>query len=118
MDRRLLREGLTPGDVVWVDFGSGVGREQQGRRPAVVVASRGYLGAVEALAIVVPVTTRDRGLPEHVELTGPTGLTRTSWAMSEQVLRISRERVVGDSGLVAPACLDAIRARIVHFVVD
>jgi len=45
-----------------------VGREQRGTRPAVVIASRGYLAAVPELAIVVPATTRDRDWAHHVRL--------------------------------------------------
>lgn len=76
---------LIRGSVAWADLSLTQGREQAGRRPVVVVASRGYLSTITALAIVLPVTTVDRGLPNHVPLRGSPGLGRPSWAMTEQV---------------------------------
>lgn len=100
---------FAPGDVVWASMAPVRGREQSGHRPAVVVASRAYLEVVDTLAIVVPVTTVDRGWPNHVLVTGRSGLDVASWAMTEQVRTISRRRVTRRSGLVDDACLRQIR---------
>lgn len=100
---------LFPGDVVWMEFGGGDGREQSGRRPAVVIASPEYLDLVDSLALVVPVSTRDRGWPNHVLLTGPTGLDRDSWALTEQPRTRTRDRIFGIAGRVDAACLAGIR---------
>lgn len=108
-------EAPRPGDVVWVRPEIAVGREQAGRRPAVVVASAGYLETVDALAIVVPITTVDRGWPNHVVVIGGE-LGRRSWAMSEQIRTISRERVVGRAGRVDQATLAALRGWIADFL--
>ncbi|SDQ35452.1 type II toxin-antitoxin system PemK/MazF family toxin [Quadrisphaera sp. DSM 44207] len=81
------------GSVLWASLDTGSGHEQAGRRPVVVVASNDYLETVTTLAIVVPVTTVDRGWPNHVPLRGPTGLRRPSWAMTEQPRTIDRARV-------------------------
>jgi mRNA interferase MazF len=92
---------LSPGNVVWVQFDPTVGREQHGTRPAVVVASRGYLAAVPELVIVVPATTRDRAWAHHVRLTGPRlRLPRPTWAMTEQPRTISHTRITGRAGSV------------------
>ncbi len=98
-----------PGDVAWADFGLGVGREQSGRRPVVVVAAPEYLGLVDSMSIVVPVTSRGRGWPNHVRLSGETGLSRPSWALTEQPRTISRDRVHRVVGWVDLPCLDDIR---------
>ncbi len=91
---------LVRGSVVWAEFSPTQGREQAGRRPALVVASRGYLEVATALAIVLPVTTTDRGWPNHVALRGATGLDRPSWAMTEQPRTVARERVSQAVGVV------------------
>ncbi|MGF6821756.1 mRNA interferase MazF [Microbacterium sp. ZKA21] len=52
---------LTPGTVLWICPDATVGHEQSGRRPAVVVAGARYLDVVESMAIIVPVTSTDRG---------------------------------------------------------
>ena len=88
------------GSVLWATLSPASGREQAGRRPVVVVSSDDYLEAVTTLAIVVPVTGVDRGWPNHIRLTGPTGLDSPSWAMTEQPRTIDRARVRTVAGQV------------------
>lgn len=106
-----------PGDIVWVVLDPTVGREQSGRRPAVVVSSRGHLSIADTLVIVVPVTSVDRGWSNHVLLRGDV-FDRESRAMTEQVRTISRERVVGLAGHVDAATLTDVRQWITDFVDD
>lgn len=102
---------MGPGDVVWVDLGDAVGREQRGRRPAVVVSSSDHLAAADALVSVVPCTSRDQGWINHIRLdvTGG-GLDHPTFALTEQVRTVARDRVVGTAGLVSPGCLAEIMA--------
>jgi len=98
--------GLVRGSVVWVDFSPTLSREQTGRRPALVVASTPYLETATTLAIVVPVTTIDRGWPNHIRLRGPSlGLDQPSYAMTEQPRTLDRARIVGSAGVVDAATL-------------
>jgi mRNA interferase MazF len=57
---------LAPGDIVWVAPDAAVGREQAGHRPAMVMAGTDYLQLIDSLAIVVPLTSVDRGWPNHI----------------------------------------------------
>jgi mRNA interferase MazF len=101
---------IRSGSVVWVSLDPTVGREQAGTRPAVVVASPGYLRAVQELAIVLPATTTDRDWPHHVKLSGPRlSLPHTTYAMTEQPRTVSRRRFTGSAGHVDEACLAALR---------
>jgi mRNA interferase MazF len=106
---------LAPGELVWVASDAVVGREQAGRRPAVVVSGVDYLDIVDPLAIVVPVTTVDRGWPNHVSIPGG-ALPEPSWAMTEQVRTVSRDRIVARAGRVDPATLAALRGWIRDFL--
>jgi mRNA interferase MazF len=106
---------LAPGDLVWVTPDAAVGREQAGRRPAVVVSGVDHLAVVDTLAIVVPVTTVDRGWPNHVAIRGGT-LPQDSWAMTAQLRTVSRERIVDRAGAVEAATLHAVRAWIRDFL--
>lgn len=108
---------LSPGDIVWVCLNPVVGREQSGRRPAVVVSSRGHLSIADTLVIVTPVTSVDRGWSNHI-LLRPDVLGRPSWAMTEQVRTISRERLVGHVGRVDAATLAEIRGWTTAFIDD
>lgn len=96
------------GDIVWIAPDPTVGREQSGRRPAIIVAGRRYLTTVETLAIVVPLTTVDRGWPNHITVRHP-ALPQVSWAMTEQVRTVSRERIAQRIGVVDSATLATIR---------
>jgi mRNA interferase MazF len=102
-------EMLVPGDVVWVKPEIVVGREQAGRRPALVVAGAGYVQTVDRLVLVVPITAVDRGWPNHIEVLG-TELQQRAWAMSEQIRTISRERLVGRAGRANDATLATVRS--------
>jgi mRNA interferase MazF len=94
---------LRPGAVIWVALSPVVGSEQHGHRPAVVVSSAGYLSSITpriGLVIVVPATTVEHGWRHHVPMTGPTGLDRSSWALTDQPRAVSTDRISRVSGRV------------------
>jgi mRNA interferase MazF len=99
---------LTAGQIVWSDLDPPVGRVQGGRRPCVVISSTDFSDVVEQMVILVPCTTRDRGWINHIELTGDTGLTATTYAITEQPRTVSMRRVVGLAGHVGNECLAEI----------
>lgn len=106
---------LAPGDLVWAELDPVVGREQAGRRPALVVAGRDYLSIVDTLAVVVPVTSIRRGWDNHVPIHGG-DLPQDSWAMTEQVRAVSRDRIVAKAGRTGPSTLTAVRGWISDFL--
>lgn len=90
---------LERGAVVWVDFDLTAGREQRGSRPGLVVSSADYLASVRDLVIVVPITSVDRAWPHHVPVVGErTGLSKSSFAMTEQPRTISTTRITRRTG--------------------
>ena len=102
---------LLPGTVVWVALSPVGGSEQQGHRPAVVVSSAGYLSSVTpriGLVIVIPATTVEHGWRHHVPMTGPTGLDRPSWALTDQPRTVSTERITRVVGRVDDITAGAI----------
>lgn len=107
---------LAPGVVAWASLDPVRGREQSGHRPALVIASDGYLEAVTTLVVVLPITTVDRGWPNHVPVDGSAGLDRESWIMTEQPRTLARERLTGVAGTVSPACLRAVRTWLGDFL--
>ena len=100
---------LEPGAITWATLDPIRGREQSGHRPVLVIASAGYLEAVTTLVIALPITTVDRGWPNHIRVAGPSGLAEPSWIMTEQPRTISRERLTRVSGHVTEGCLHAVR---------
>lgn len=82
------------GDVYWAAPDPGIGREQAGRRPVLIVSSDDAIAAIPQVVTTIPLTTRHRHWPTHIEVTGPaTGLTQSTWAICEQVRTISTERI-------------------------
>jgi len=100
---------LAPGVVAWASLEPVRGREEGGHRPVLVVASAGYLDAVTTLAIVLPITTADRGWPNHVRVEGSSGLERPSWIMTEQPRTLARERLTAVAGAISNECLVSVR---------
>ena len=100
--------GLVRGAVFRAAPDPTVGVEQAGRRPLVVVASTSYLEQVTNLVLAIPLTTTRRGWPNHVPLTGQTGLEVDCYAMTEQVRAISRARITKVLGVVDTETSDAI----------
>ena len=50
------------GDLIWTDFDPAVGREQAGRRPALVVSPSAF-ALNTGFIVVCPITTRIRPFP-------------------------------------------------------
>jgi mRNA interferase MazF len=55
------------GDLIWTDFDPTKGREQAGRRPALVISPAAFTENT-GLAIVCPITSRVRPFPTSVVL--------------------------------------------------
>jgi mRNA interferase MazF len=69
------------GDVVWIDFNPQSGREQAGRRPALVISSTIYNRKVK-LALVCPITTKVKGYMFEVPI--PEGLPVSGVVLADQ----------------------------------
>jgi mRNA interferase MazF len=59
------------GDIVYLDFDPTKGHEQRGHRPAFVISPRSY-NAKSSLALLMPITTQQKGYPFEVLL--PSGM--------------------------------------------
>ncbi len=70
------------GDVVWMSFDPRAGREQAGRRPALVVSPERYNRKV-GLALFCPITSHKKGYPFEVAI--PEGLDISGVILSDQV---------------------------------
>lgn len=85
------------GEIWWVDFGTGRGSEQAARRPALVLQNdAGNRSSRYPNTIVLAISTKGRAIPFHVRIepTELNGLTATSWVRCEQILTISKSRLL------------------------
>lgn len=103
------------GDLIWTDFDPRVGREQSGRRPALVLSPSAFYRA-SRFAIVCPITSRIRPFATSVVL--PAGLPITGEVLTSHVRSIDTavRRIAHAGGRVSPALLADIRAKLAALV--
>ena len=104
---------LRPGDVWWAWLDPIRGREHGGRRAVLLVASAQFVDVIDTLALVVPVTSVDRQWPNHIRLST---LTTSSFAMTEQLRTISRERLHSRMGAATSDELAEVRLWLADFL--
>jgi mRNA interferase MazF len=96
------------GDLIWTDFDPSRGREQAGRRPALVVSAALFTENT-GLAVVCPITSRVRPFPTSVVL--PSGLPVAGEILTSHMRSIDTlARPVRYAGGAVPADI----ARLVH----
>jgi mRNA interferase MazF len=92
------------GDLVWLEFNPQAGHEQKGHRPAVVLSPLEYNRKV-GLALVCPLTTKEKGYPFEVQISGD-GENRSSVILADQVRSVDwRARSARRFGRVSEATL-------------
>ena len=100
------------GDVIWLQFDPQAGHEQSGHRPAVVLSPASYNGRA-GMAICCPTTTRIKGYPFEVALTG----APPSVVLADQVKSLDwRARKATHKGRVTPAELAELRAKLATLI--
>jgi mRNA interferase MazF len=99
----------TRGEIWMAKLGMPVGHEQGGRRPVLIVSGRSLNGAPSRLVTVVPFTTRERGIRSHIRFDpGATGLTRISFARTDQHRVVSQDRLEYQMGFADAATMAAV----------
>lgn len=102
------------GDVIWLDFDPQAGREQAGRRPALVLSSMAY-NRTTGLALVCPITTRAKGYPFEVPL--PEGTGAKGVVLADHVKSADwRKRRAHAIARVPDEILEEVRARLASLI--
>jgi mRNA interferase MazF len=106
-----VSEPLRPGDVWLADLNPVIGSEQAGRWPVVIVSGPLHLALPHAVAFVVPVTSRDRGLRHQIPITSQSsGLSKLpSYTRPEDARAVAYQRLDHRLGAVTPGELAAVR---------
>ncbi len=103
------------GDIHWVEFPDADGREQAGRRPAIIMQDDVFAGSLPK-TIVIPLSSamaalRFPGTPS-VKATQSSGLRADSVALVFQIRAIDRSRVKGSIGSVSEQELVEVKLEI------
>ena len=101
------------GDLWLVDLDPIRGHEQGGNRPALVVSVDPLNHGPAGLVILLPLTTRPKGVPSHVAVRPPEGgLRQVSYIKCEDVRSVSKDRLSSRWGAVSATTLSAVEERL------
>jgi mRNA interferase MazF len=103
------------GDLIWIDLDPRIGREQSGRRPALVVSPVEFWRAT-GFAIVCPIAARIRPFASSAVL--PPGLPIAGEVLTRQVRSIDTlARPIASAGAAVPGeILEDVRARLAALI--
>ncbi len=97
------------GEVWLVNLDPTRGHEQAGRRPALIVSADPFNYSPAGLAIAVPITSKGKGIPWHIEINPPEGgLKQKSFIKCEDVRSLASERLIQRYGIVTAQTLLAV----------
>ena len=89
------------GEVWHADLDPAVGRDQAGQRPVIIVSIDGFNQNRSRFVFVVPVTSRERRNPLHVQVNPSRGgLRQRSFALCEMARSISIDRLQFRIGVI------------------
>jgi mRNA interferase MazF len=101
------------GEIWLVELDPVRGHEQAGTRPCLVVSVDSFNQAPAHLAIALPVTSRCKNIPLHVEIMPPEGgVVKRSFIMCEGIRCLSQERFVRLWGSVTPETMEQVEHRL------
>jgi mRNA interferase MazF len=101
------------GEVWTVGLNPVRGREQAGTRPALVVSIDRFNHGPAGLAVVLPITSRFKGIPLHVAMAPPEGgLTLPSFVKCEDIRSVSIDRLVRRLGSANVRTMAAVEDRL------
>lgn len=98
------------GDLVWLDFDPQTGREQAGRRPAIVLSEADF-NEITGFALVCPITNQVKDYAFEVPL--PEGLPFTGVVLTDQLKSLDvkkrKIKVVGSVPVDSNVMKDVLR---------
>lgn len=97
---------------VWiVDLDPVIGHEQSGTRPALILSDDMLNHSLAEMVIIVPITSKYRGIPAHVEIVYEF-LNTKSYIKTEDIRSISAKRLVKRLGTVNESTMGQVEERI------
>jgi mRNA interferase MazF len=99
---------------VWtVNLNPVKGHEQAGYRPVLVISVDTFNHGPADLVVIIPITTKEKGIPFHVAINPPEGgVAKKSFIKCEDIRSISTERLYKCMGRVSPMTMNAVEERL------
>ncbi|MBJ7898815.1 MAG: type II toxin-antitoxin system PemK/MazF family toxin [Cyanobacteria bacterium RI_101] len=104
---------ITRGEIWLADLNPVRGHEQAGKRPCLVISVNLFNQGTSGLVVVLPVTSKDKGIPFHIKVEPPEGgVKMQSFIKCEDVRSISVERIEKRWGTVSSETLALVEDRL------
>jgi mRNA interferase MazF len=101
------------GDIWTLDLDPTRGHEQAGRRPALIVSVDQFNQGPADLLVVLPITSKAKGIPLHVRIASPEGGVKTpSYVKCEDIRSVSKQRLAQCWGRVSPETMHEVEERL------
>lgn len=101
------------GEVWLVNLNPTRGHEQAGKRPGLIVSVDLFNQGPARLVVILPITTKAKGIPFHVEINiSEGGLTQRSFIKCEDIRSIAKERLFKRMGRVSDETMMAVEDRL------
>lgn len=89
------------------------GHEQAGHRPGLVISVDTFNHGPAGLVVIIPITTKEKGIPFHVAISPPEGgVSKKSFIKCEDIRSVSTERLSKCLGTVSLETLKAVEERL------
>lgn len=101
------------GEVWLIDLNPVKGHEQAGKRPCLVISVNLFNQGASGLAVVLPITSKDKKIPFHVKINSPeAGLKVKSFIKCEDIRSVSLERFIKKLGMVDNKIIAEVEQRL------
>lgn len=101
------------GEIWLLDLNPVKGHEQAGQRPCLVISDDTFNHGPADLALILPLTSKEKRIPLHVEVKPPEGGLHTrSFIMCENIRSVSQTRFSKRLGAVHGNTLHAVEDRL------
>ena len=105
------------GEIWLVDLNPTRGHEHAGKRPGIVVSVDLFNQGPAGLVVILPITTKAKGIPFHVEINiSEGGLVKRSFIKCEDIRSIAKERLFKRMGRVSDETMKAVEDRLRIFL--
>jgi mRNA interferase MazF len=104
---------ISRGEIWLIDLNPVKGHEQAGKRPCLVISVNLFNQGASGLAVVLPITSKDKKIPFHVEVNPPqAGLKIKSFIKCEDIRSVSVERFAIKWGIVDHKTIAEVEQRL------
>ena len=103
------------GDVWLIDLNPVIGHEQAGIRSALIISDDMFNHSLADMVIIVPITSKFRNIPTHVELESDFLKTR-SYIRTEDIRSVSTRRLTKKIGSVDAGIMSLVEERVKYLL--